>query len=114
MKLKSSQPRRRTTRLHGYDYGQIGGYFVTICVQDQKCLFGTIIDGQMRLNELGKIVVDCWNRIAQHFFSAEMDVCVIMPNQINGIIFLGTGTGKWQCPPSHSQPNRRGEDQTTE
>ncbi len=57
MKLKSNQPRRRATRLRGYDYGQTGGYFVTICVQYQKCLFGTIIDGQMRLNEIGKIVV---------------------------------------------------------
>ena len=57
MKLKSNQPRRRATRLRGCDYGQTGGYLVTICVQDQKCLFGTIIDGQMRLNEIGKIVV---------------------------------------------------------
>ena len=114
MKLKSSQPRRRTTRLRDYDYGQTGGYFVTICVQHQKCLFGTIIDGQMQLNEIGKIVVECWNRIPQHFFSAELDYCVIMPNHIHGIILLGTGVAKWHRPPIHSQPHRRGEDQTTE
>ena len=109
MKLKSSQPRRRATRLRGYDYGQTGGYFATICVQDQKCLFGKIIDGQMQLNEIGIIVVECWNRIPQHFFSAELDVCAIMPNHIHGIILLGIGGRKWHCPPIHSQPNRRGE-----
>ena len=114
MKLKSSQPRRRATRLRDYDYGQTGGYFVTICVQHQKCLFGTIIDGQMQLNEIGKIVVECWNRIPQHFFSAELDYCVIMPNHIHGIILLGTVVAKWHRPPIHSQPHRRGEDQTTE
>ena len=85
MKPKSSQPRRRATRLHGYDYGH-----VTICVQHQECLFGKIIDGQMQLNEIGKIVVECWSCIPQHFFSAELDVCVVMPNHIHGVILLGT------------------------
>lgn len=109
MKPKSSQPRRRATRLRGYDYGQTGGYFVTICVQDQKCLFGKIIDGRMQLNEIGKIVVECWNHIPQHFFSAKLDVSVVMPNHLHGIILLGTGGTKCPCPPTHSQPTRRGE-----
>ena len=89
MKPKS-QPRRRATRLRDYDYGQTGGYFITICVQDQKCLFGKIIDGRMQLSEIGKTVVECWNRIPQHFFSVELDMCVIMPNHIHGIIVLNT------------------------
>ena len=109
MNLKSSQPRRRATRLHSYDYSQTGGYFITICVQDQECLFGKIMDGRMQLNEIGKIVVECWNRIPQHFFSAKLDVCVVMPNHIHGVILLGTGGTKCPCPPTHSQPTRRGE-----
>ena len=109
MKLKSNLPRRRATRLRRYDYGQTGGYFITICVQDQQCLFGNIEDGKMQLNELGRIVVECWNRIPQHFSSAELDVCVIMPNHMHGVILLGTGGAKRQRPPDRSQPNRRGE-----
>ena len=109
MNPKSSQPRRRATRLRSYDYGQTGGYFVTICVQDQKCLFGKIIDGRMQLNETGKIVVKCWNRIPQHFFSAELDVCVIMPNHVHGVILLGMGGSKSACAPTNPQPVRRGE-----
>ena len=109
MKPKSSQPRRRATRLHGYDYDQTGGYLVAICVQHQECLFGEIVDGQVQLSEIGKIVVECWSRIPQHFFSAELDVCVVMLNHIHGVILLGTGGAKWHRPPIHSQPNRRGE-----
>ena len=109
MNPKSSQPRRHGTRLRGNDYGQTGGYFVTIYVQDQKCLFGKIIDGRMQLNETGKIVVECWNRIPQQFSSAELDVCVIMPNHIYRVILLGTGWSKSPCPPTHSLPSRRGE-----
>jgi len=109
MNPKSNQPRRRATRLRGYDYGQTGGYFVTICVQDQKCLLGKIIDGRLQLNEIEKIVVECWNRIPQHFFSAELDICVVMPNHIHGIIILNVVGARLPRPPTHSQPNRRDE-----
>ncbi len=104
MKSKPSQPYRRATRLRNYDYGQTGGYFVTICVQDQKCMLGEIIDGWMQSNEIGKIVVECWNRIPQRFFSAELDASVVMPNHIHGIILLNTGGTN-----TRSQPHRRGE-----
>ena len=50
-----------------------------------------LIDGQMQLNAIGKIVVECWSRIPQRFFSVELDVCVVMPNHIHGVILLGTG-----------------------
>ena len=89
MKPKRNPPRRRSTRLRGYDYSQPGAYFVTICVQRRKCLFGTITDGKMRLNEIGQIVIECWNRIPQHFPSVELGESVIMPNHFHGIISWG-------------------------
>ena len=99
MNPKTSRSRRRATRLRGFDYGQTGGNFVTICVQDQECLFGKIIDGRMQLNDTGKIVVECWNRIPQHFYTIELDVNVVMPNHVHGVILLGTGGSK--CPRPH-------------
>ena len=86
MKSKSNLPQRRATRLRGYDYSQPGAYFVTICAQHRKCLFGTIIDGKMQLNEIGQIVVEYWNYIPQHFLSVELGESVIMPNHIHGIV----------------------------
>ena len=109
LKPKPNQPHRRATRLRGYDYSQTGGYFITICVQNQKCLFGEIIDRQMYLNDIGKIVVECWNYIPQHFCSVELDICIVMPNHIHGIIVLGTKGTEALRPAIPSQSNRRGE-----
>ena len=109
MQLKPRRPRRRATRLRDYDYGQTGGYFVTICAQDQECLFGRIIGGRLQLSKIGKIVAKCWNRIPKHFLSVELDVCVVMPNHIHGIIVLGTRAARFPCPSTRSQPDRRGE-----
>nr|VFK66653.1 MAG: hypothetical protein BECKUNK1418G_GA0071005_11028 [Candidatus Kentron sp. UNK]VFK72144.1 MAG: hypothetical protein BECKUNK1418H_GA0071006_10988 [Candidatus Kentron sp. UNK] len=55
---------RRSIRLRGYDYSQPGAYFLTICTQDRECLFGDIVEGEMRLNHAGKIVAEEWRRTA--------------------------------------------------
>jgi putative transposase len=47
---------RRSIRLKGYDYSQVGLYFITICVQDRARLFGEISTGKMTLNDAGKMV----------------------------------------------------------
>ena len=48
--------RRRSLRLKDYDYTKPGAYFVTICTQDHLCLFGTISDGKMVLNDAGLMI----------------------------------------------------------
>ena len=35
-------PKRKRNRLKGYDYASSGAYFITICVYNKKCLFGTV------------------------------------------------------------------------
>ena len=40
--------RRRSIRLPDYDYSQAGAYFVTICTHNRTCLFGAIVDREMR------------------------------------------------------------------
>jgi len=47
---------RRSIRLPGYDYSQDGWYFITICTQNQKNMFGEIVKDQMRLNNAGSMV----------------------------------------------------------
>ena len=107
MKPKSNLPQRRATRLRDYDYSQPGAYFVSICVQHRKCLFGTITDGKMRLNEIGQIVVECWNRIPQHFPSVELGESVVMPNHFHGII--SWDITETRTPHPRENRNRRGE-----
>jgi REP element-mobilizing transposase RayT len=79
---------RRSIRLKGYDYLRAGVYFVTICVQHHECLFGKIADGEMVLNELGKIAHDEWLRTSKLRQNVELDEFVIMPNHVHGIICI--------------------------
>ncbi|MFN3477710.1 MAG: transposase, partial [Candidatus Methylomirabilales bacterium] len=60
MKYDPERHHRHSIRLPRYDYTQPGAYFVTICTQDRECLFGDVVDGAMRLNELGEIVAWTW------------------------------------------------------
>ena len=41
--------------VHGVN-SQAGAYFVTICTYDKERVFNEIINGEMRLNDIGKIV----------------------------------------------------------
>ncbi len=86
MKFNPDSHHRRSIRLKEYDYSQPGAYFITICTKNRECLFGEIVDGGMELNDLCKIVVECWEDLPNHYPYIELDTFVIMPNHIHGII----------------------------
>jgi REP element-mobilizing transposase RayT len=99
---------RRSIRLAGYDYSQAGDYFVTICVHDRMCLFGEIINGEMRLNDAGKIVKQCWDEIPAHFPHVVLDEYVVMPNHVHGIIILvNSDVGATHASPLHDASPQR-------
>ncbi|RWX46607.1 hypothetical protein VT98_12681, partial [Candidatus Electrothrix communis] len=52
-------------RLRNYDYARAWAYFVTICTQHRKCLFGEITNGVMRLNDAGNIDAREWMETAR-------------------------------------------------
>jgi REP element-mobilizing transposase RayT len=83
-----SNHRRRSIRLPEYDYAQPGAYFITVCTHQCACLFGNIVDGEMRLNEMGHMVQACWDEIPAHFAQVEMDAFVVMPNHVHGIVVI--------------------------
>ena len=86
--------RRRSIRLPGYDYSRPGAYFVTIVAQDRLCLFGEVVDGEMRLNEAGGMVVEAWEWLATRHPYVELDSYVVMPNHLHGIIVLTDEGGR--------------------
>ena len=77
---------RRSIRLKEYDYSQAGLYFITICVKNNACLFGTIIDGKICLSAIGAIADVLWYEIKNHAINIELHEYVVMPNHIHGII----------------------------
>ncbi len=81
-------PRRHSVRLPAFDYSSPTAYFVTICTQDKRRLFGEVSGYAVVLNVVGKIVEKCWRDIPSHFASVELGPRVIMPNHLHGIIRL--------------------------
>ena len=79
---------RRSIRLKGYDYSGQGTYFVTICSQDRGCLFGDIVDGEMRMNCAGRLVQTVWNELPDHYSPSQLDESVVMPNHVHGIVLI--------------------------
>lgn len=83
-----SKHHRRSIRLKEYDYSRPGSYFVTICADNRKCLFGEIKDGQFLFNPVGEMVRKWWLKIPEKFVNVQTDKFVIMPNHLHGIIVL--------------------------
>ena len=79
---------RRSTRLSEFDYTRQGAYFVTMCTQNRMCLFGEIVNGEMRMNELGRVAHSVWKEIPAHFPQVETDAWVVMPNHVHGILLI--------------------------
>ena len=79
-------PKRKQTRLKGYDYSQSGAYFVTICTHTKKHLFGKIKNEKMELNKLGEIVNSEIQKIESRYSNIRIDKYVIMPNHIHMIV----------------------------
>jgi REP element-mobilizing transposase RayT len=84
---------RRSIRLPGYDYAAAGAYFITICTYGRACLFGQIVDGETRLNALGEIVREEWEKSASIRAEIEIREYVIMPNHIHAIVMIHWGAG---------------------
>jgi len=97
--MNSDHHRRRSIRLPEYDYTQPGAYFVTICTHQRECLFGEVMEGEMRLSVWGEVAEQCWRDIPAHFPHVELDAWVVVPNHIHGIITITDVVGAQHAAP---------------
>jgi REP element-mobilizing transposase RayT len=88
MKFRPDIHHRRSIRLKGFDYSTTGVYFVTLCTQNRECLFGEVVDGEMKVNELGQIVEGCWAWLTRQYAHVILDTWTVMPNHLHGIIMI--------------------------
>jgi REP element-mobilizing transposase RayT len=88
MRFDPDRHHRRSLRRPGYDYAQAGAYFITVCALDRACLFGQVVDGEMRLNAAGVMVERWWIELEKKFPGIKTDIYVVMPNHFHGIIIL--------------------------
>ncbi|MBI1227001.1 MAG: hypothetical protein GC192_17350 [Bacteroidetes bacterium] len=80
-----------STRLKGYDYGQMGAYFITICTQGRVHFFGEVVNGEMQLNEIGQLAFHEWERtiVLRPDMNLELGAFVVMPNHFHAVIIIG-------------------------
>jgi len=90
MPYNSNIHHRKSIRLKEYDYSQAGLYFITICVNGRGnplwLPFGNIENGEMILNDVGRIVKNEWLKLSQRFPNIELHEYVVMPNHFHAII----------------------------
>lgn len=89
---------RHSIRLPHYDYSRPGAYFVTIVAWQRECLFGEVVDGEMRLSKFGLVAKQQWEKLPKRFPNIELGVFVIMPNHTHGIIVIKVGRGTAENP----------------
>jgi len=100
-------PQRKLHRLQGYDYGQNGAYFVTICTRDKKpilCHVGNAVPGvppAVTPTAVGEIVLAAWENMNRIDPDVRTDAFCLMPNHIHGIIRIDR-------PREPSETERRG------
>ena len=83
-----SYPNRKSTRLKNYRYDSFGLYFITICCDQKKALFGKVEEQEVQLNELGRIVEEEWKKTEVIRENVQLYEYIVMPNHFHGIIQL--------------------------
>jgi putative transposase len=88
MPLYQNKYRVKSARLQGWDYRSPGWYFVTICTEDHRHIFGDVSDGQVRLSPSGEIADSELRNLSSHYLNISLDTFVVMPNHIHAIIVI--------------------------
>lgn len=111
--MRLHRPVRRSVRLQGHAYDG-GLYFVTICTHLKRCLFGSVVDGDVVLDRAGRIAHEEWTRTARLRAEVALDAFVVMPNHVHALIGIvpagpqpAAPAGTARCAPTHGGAPRR-------
>ena len=77
-----------SNRLRGWDYASNGHYYITIVTADRKRLFGEIVNGEMVLNDWGRIVYDEFFKSFEMRAELFLGEFVLMPDHLHAIVIM--------------------------
>ena len=77
---------------------------MTIRLRGSHHLFGEVVAGRMRLSSAGRVASQCWREIPKHFPTVTLDVSVVMPNHVHGIIVIGKSSDQRNVGAQHAAP----------
>ncbi|MDW8848675.1 transposase [Flavobacterium sp. MMLR14_040] len=86
MSLFQDKYKTNSNRLQNWDYSNQAVYFITITTEDRKCIFGSVVDDKMILNNVGQIVENELLKsikIRKDWFFHNW---IVMPNHIHLLI----------------------------
>lgn len=75
---------RKNIRLKEYDYSSEGMYFITICTNGKRNIFGEIVDCNMVFNDFGGQLNEILKNL--DYENYKIDYYQIMPNHIHFIV----------------------------
>lgn len=106
--MEPNLPRRKHTRLQGFDYSKTGYYFITICVKDRKQILSSVGRDdpgapQIITTPIGRITEKYIQSVDEAYKTVCVDKYVIMPNHVHMILHLENGT---DGAPGSSRPTR--------
>ena len=107
VKFDPQKHHRRSIRLPGYDYASAGAYYVTIVAWQRECLFGEVINKEMQLNKVGKIVEWEWLELPKRLSYISLGAHMVMPNHFHGILFVHENVGATRQGQPMSQPKEK-------
>lgn len=79
---------RKSIRLKGWDYSHSGAYYITMCVNHRKCLFGNIVNNEMNLNDAGNMIEKWYFELKNKFPTVLCDEHITMPDHFHAIIII--------------------------
>ena len=91
MSLFKDLYRVESTRQQNWDYSWHAKYFITIVTQNREHFFGEIVNAEIKLSDIGKIVFNEWNKppILRPDMNITLGPFVIMPNHFHAIVEIG-------------------------
>ena len=81
--------KRKSLRLPAYDYSQNGVYFITICTEGKKHIFGRVVGGgvldapHVCLSDRGNIAEQTLLEMNDFYGDISIDKYVVMPNHVH-------------------------------
>ena len=93
--MNAPYAKRRPTRLSKFDYATPRTYFVTVVVQDRRCVLGDVLGSDLQLSHAGEMVAQQWRRLPARWPQLEVAPFITIPNHLHGIL----GTYNLTSPP---------------
>ena len=94
-----------SNRLENRDYSDPGFYFVTICANYKRCIFGSVLRRSVELTTIGRIAHESWLAIPSHFARVNLHGFGVMPNHFHGILEIAdAGLAQHAVPLQERQP----------